>query len=78
MSQPNQPINHSEFELTSEMLNAWEQELDDFQHNVRNRLSLLSLEISEASQTEKERSTDETRSHDDAMKLANSINELLQ
>lgn len=78
MSDTNQPADHSEFELTAEMLDQWEQELDSFQQNIHDRLSLLNLKNNGTSDSPNETTALETRSPDDAVHLADSLNELLK
>lgn len=71
MSESNEESITSDFELTDETLDQWEAELDEFQERMHQRLALLSL----AGDTGRPNS--ETRNESDAIRLTQSIEDML-
>ena len=65
-----QPIG-TDFELTAEMLDQWEGELDEFHDRIRQRLALLTLANEPATPTAAD------RDENDAIRLTQSITDLL-
>ncbi|TWT88067.1 hypothetical protein Pla52n_69180 [Stieleria varia] len=68
-----EPITESsvDFELTTEMLDAWEEELDCFHSEIRQRLAMLSSGSLQTKSTTH-------RTSQDAFNLADSIRNLLK
>ena len=67
----------TDFEITMEMLASWEDELDEFQANIRNRLALLSC-VNESNPVKQQEIDNDLRQHSDAIQLTESITDLLK